>query len=150
MLQRIRRATNADGFFRALSIWASISAPSLTGFSPRRPRLFELRKWWRTSASTTHSLKGSFPLVRRDKLAAQLGVMEAGQEIKEHVALENDALLRDQAPGVSQLYDIAGRLLEYRLPRLELAHASDRQLPTELVGRINDEASAGYTRLFVC
>lgn len=41
-------------------------------------------------------------------------------------------------PGVSQLYDIAGRLLEYRLPRLELAHASDRHLPTELVGRIND------------
>jgi hypothetical protein len=41
-------------------------------------------------------------------------------------------------PGVSQLYDIARRLLEYRLPRLELAHASDRHLPTELVGRIND------------
>lgn len=45
-------------------------------------------------------------------------------------------------PGVSQLYDIAGRLLEYRLTRLELAHATDRHLPVELVGRIN--ASNGW------
>lgn len=41
--------------------------------------------------------QGFFPARAPDKLAAQLGVMEAGQEIKEHVALENDALLRDQA-----------------------------------------------------
>lgn len=46
-------------------------------------------------------------------------------------------------PGVSQLYDIAGRLLEYRLPRLELAHATHRQLPAQLVGRIN--ASNGWS-----
>lgn len=39
-------------------------------------------------------------------------------------------------PGVSQLYDVAERMLEYRLPRLELAHARHRVLPTRLVGRI--------------
>lgn len=47
-------------------------------------------------------------------------------------------------PGVSQLYDIARRLLEYRLPRLELAHARHRTLPTDLVGRIN--ASSGWSQ----
>jgi hypothetical protein len=41
-------------------------------------------------------------------------------------------------PGVSQLYDVAERLLEYRLPRLELAHAKHRVLPPKLVGRIAD------------
>lgn len=45
-------------------------------------------------------------------------------------------------PGVSQLYDIAKRLLEYRLPRLELAHAKHRVLPPNLVGRI--AASSGW------
>ena len=45
-------------------------------------------------------------------------------------------------PGVSQLYDIAKRLLEYRLPRLELAHATHRVLPHDLVGRI--AASSGW------
>jgi hypothetical protein len=47
-------------------------------------------------------------------------------------------------PGVSQLYDIARRLLEYRLPRLELAHAKHRSLPADLVGRIN--ASSGWSQ----
>jgi hypothetical protein len=46
-------------------------------------------------------------------------------------------------PGVSQLYDIADRLLAYRQPRLELVHASHRQLPPELQGRINQ--SNGWT-----
>ncbi len=45
-------------------------------------------------------------------------------------------------PGVSQLYDIADRLLSYRLPRIELAHATHRILPANLVGRIN--ASSGW------
>ncbi len=45
-------------------------------------------------------------------------------------------------PGVSQLYDIADRLLGYRLARLELAHAKHRTLPANLVGRIN--ASGGW------
>ncbi|MGM5000128.1 AAA domain-containing protein [Tardiphaga sp. 538_B7_N1_4] len=48
-------------------------------------------------------------------------------------------------PGVSQLYDIAGRLLAYRLPRLELAHATDRHLPPELEGRIH--ASNGWAAI---
>lgn len=43
-------------------------------------------------------------------------------------------------PGVSQLYDVAERLLEYRLPRLELAHAKHRVLPSRLVGRIADSS----------
>jgi hypothetical protein len=46
-------------------------------------------------------------------------------------------------PGVSQLYDIADRLLDYRLPRLELAHAKHRTLPDNLIGRIT--ASNGWT-----
>jgi hypothetical protein len=46
-------------------------------------------------------------------------------------------------PGVSQLYDIARRFLDYRLPRLELAHAKHRVLPADLVGRIN--ATNGWT-----
>ncbi len=45
-------------------------------------------------------------------------------------------------PGVSQLYDVAGRLLGYSLPRLELAHAKHRVLPPVLLGRIN--ASSGW------
>jgi hypothetical protein len=45
-------------------------------------------------------------------------------------------------PGVSQLYDIADRLLEYHLPRLELAHATHRVLPPRLFGRIT--ASNGW------
>lgn len=49
-------------------------------------------------------------------------------------------------PGVSQLYDIADRLLEYRLPRLELVHAKHRTLPANLVGRIN--ASNGWNQGF--
>lgn len=40
-------------------------------------------------------------------------------------------------PGVSQLYDIVRRLLAYDLPRLNLAHAKHRELPPDLVGRIN-------------
>lgn len=39
-------------------------------------------------------------------------------------------------PGVSQLYDIADRLLQYDLPRLELVHAQHRSLPSFLEGRI--------------
>lgn len=46
-------------------------------------------------------------------------------------------------PGVSQLYDVADRLLEYRLPRLELAHAMHRTLPNSLSGRIT--ASSGWS-----
>lgn len=46
-------------------------------------------------------------------------------------------------PGVSQLYDVVDRLLEYRLPRLELAHAMHRTLPNLLAGRIM--ASNGWT-----
>lgn len=46
-------------------------------------------------------------------------------------------------PGVSQLYDIVDRLLGYRLPRLELAHAKHRALPSFLAGRIT--ASSGWT-----
>src|SRR5438046_1339316 len=34
-------------------------------------------------------------------------------------------------PGVSQLYDIGRRLLEYRFPRIELAHAKHRVLPAD-------------------
>ncbi|MFK8402399.1 AAA family ATPase [Pseudomonas sp. BGr12] len=45
-------------------------------------------------------------------------------------------------PGVSQLYDVVDRLLEYRLPRLELAHAMHRTLPNLLVDRIT--ASSGW------
>jgi hypothetical protein len=45
-------------------------------------------------------------------------------------------------PGVSQLYDIARRFLEYRLPRLQLAHAKHRELPADLVGRIT--AASGW------
>src|SRR3954447_6620993 len=45
-------------------------------------------------------------------------------------------------PGVSQVYDIADRLLGYQLPRLELAHAKHRNLPANLIGRIN--ASSGW------
>ncbi|WP_185829148.1 AAA family ATPase [Sphingomonas ginkgonis] len=40
-------------------------------------------------------------------------------------------------PGVSQLYDIARRFIEYQLPRLQLAHATHRVLPADLVGQIN-------------
>jgi hypothetical protein len=46
-------------------------------------------------------------------------------------------------PGVSQLYDVVDRLLGYRLPRLELAHAKHRTLPNFLAGRIT--ASSGWT-----
>src|SRR5258708_14352678 len=46
-------------------------------------------------------------------------------------------------PGVSQLYDLSDRLLGYRLPRLELVHATHRTLPANLAGRIN--ASNGWT-----
>lgn len=46
-------------------------------------------------------------------------------------------------PGVSQLYDVAERLLEYRLPRLELAHAKHRVLPPALVGRITSSNGWG-------
>jgi len=53
------------------------------------------------------------------------------------VAVEAPAMrIAIVTPGVSQLYDVAERLLEYRLPRLELAHAKHRVLPTRLVGRI--------------
>lgn len=45
-------------------------------------------------------------------------------------------------PGVSQLYDITERLLNYRLPRLELVHAKHRTLPDSLSGRVN--ASNGW------
>jgi hypothetical protein len=45
-------------------------------------------------------------------------------------------------PGVSQLYDVARRLLEYRFPRTQLAHAKHRVLPTDLIGRIT--ASSGW------
>lgn len=45
-------------------------------------------------------------------------------------------------PGVSQLYDVAERLLDYRLPRLELAHAKHRVLPSYLSGRV--AASSGW------
>lgn len=47
-------------------------------------------------------------------------------------------------PGVSQLYDIARRLLEYDLPRVELVHATHRSLPTDLQGRIS--ASNGWAQ----
>lgn len=46
-------------------------------------------------------------------------------------------------PGVSQLYDVAERLLGYRLPRLELAHARHRTLPSSLIGHI--AASSGWS-----
>jgi hypothetical protein len=46
-------------------------------------------------------------------------------------------------PGVSQLYDVVDRLLAYRLPRLELAHAKHRALPGFLAGRI--AASSGWS-----
>jgi hypothetical protein len=46
-------------------------------------------------------------------------------------------------PGVSQLYDVVDRLLEYRLPRLEVAHAKHRTLPAVLQGRIT--ASSGWS-----
>ncbi len=49
-------------------------------------------------------------------------------------------------PGVSQLYDIADRLLGYSLPRLELAHAKHRVLPQTLVGQIT--ASNGWNTGF--
>jgi AAA domain len=45
-------------------------------------------------------------------------------------------------PGVSQLYDIGRRLLDYILPRLVLVHAQHRVLPLDLVGRIT--ASNGW------
>lgn len=45
-------------------------------------------------------------------------------------------------PGVSQLYDVVDRLLAYRLPRLELAHAKHRTLPSFLNGRI--QAANGW------
>lgn len=47
-------------------------------------------------------------------------------------------------PGVSQLYDIARRLLEYDLPRVELVHATHRSLPNDLQGRI--AASNGWAQ----
>ncbi|MGM5000127.1 hypothetical protein AB8A05_15445 [Tardiphaga sp. 538_B7_N1_4] len=40
---------------------------------------------------------GFFPARAPDRLAAQLGVMEAGQEKQERAALEHDPLLRDQS-----------------------------------------------------
>ena len=46
-------------------------------------------------------------------------------------------------PGVSQLYDVVDRLLEYNLPRLELVHATHRTLPNLLADRIT--ASCGWT-----
>lgn len=46
-------------------------------------------------------------------------------------------------PGVSQAYDVVDRLLDYDLPRLELAHAQHRTLPDFLVGRIN--AASGWS-----
>lgn len=53
------------------------------------------------------------------------------------VAVEAPAMrIAIVTPGVSQLYDVAERMLEYRLPRLELAHARHRVLPTRLAGRI--------------
>lgn len=53
------------------------------------------------------------------------------------VAVEAPAMrIAIVTPGVSQLYDVAERLLGYRLPRLELAHAKHRVLPSKLVGRI--------------
>jgi hypothetical protein len=40
---------------------------------------------------------GFFPARQPDKLAAELGTMEAGQEKADHAALENDPLIREQA-----------------------------------------------------
>jgi hypothetical protein len=60
------------------------------------------------------------------------------------VAVETPAMrIAIVTPGVSQLYDIAERLLEYQLPRLELVHAKHRVLPTQLIGRIAN--SNGWT-----
>jgi hypothetical protein len=46
-------------------------------------------------------------------------------------------------PGVAQAYDIADRLLAYKVPRLELVHAKHRQAPARLRGRL--AASSGWS-----
>jgi superfamily I DNA and/or RNA helicase len=60
------------------------------------------------------------------------------------VAVANPAMrVLVVTPGVSQAYDVVDRLLEYNLPRLELAHAKHRTLPNLLQGRIT--ASLGWS-----
>jgi hypothetical protein len=51
-------------------------------------------------------------------------------------------------PGVSQLYDIGRRLLDYNFPRLNVAHAKHRELPPDLVGRI--AATRGWDPILNC
>lgn len=58
---------------------------------------------------------GFFPARQPDQLAAQLSVMEAGQEKAEHAGLENDLLLREQAMRAGAV--VAGTVSAVRQPK---------------------------------
>jgi hypothetical protein len=92
-------------------------------------------------AVITHAVFGSDPLVMTKsppgagktflvECTTMVGIAEAGMRC---VCI---------TPGVSQAYDLAERLLAYDIPRLELVHASHRELPPTLQGRIT--ASHGW------
>ena len=94
-------------------------------------------------AAIDHALFGSAPLtiVKSPPGAGKTFLVECATA----VAVAHPAMrVVIVTPGVSQLYDVARRLLEYRLPRVELAHAKHRVLPVDLVGRIT--ASNGWDR----
>lgn len=93
-------------------------------------------------AAIDHALFGTAPLtiVKSPPGAGKTFLVECATA----VAVAHPAMrVVIVTPGVSQLYDVARRLLEYRLPRTELAHAKHRVLPTDLVGRIT--ASSGWS-----
>ena len=92
-------------------------------------------------AAINHALFGTAPLtiVKSPPGAGKTFLVECATA----VAVAHPAMrVVIVTPGVSQLYDVARRLLEYRFPRTELAHAKHRVLPTDLIGRIT--ASSGW------
>ena len=87
------------------------------------------------NAAIAHALFGSDPLVIVESppgagktFLVECAVAVAVAEPRMRVVVVT--------PGVSQAYDVVDRLLDYHLPRLELAHAQHRTLPDFLIGRI--------------
>lgn len=93
-------------------------------------------------AAIQHALFGTDPLtiIKSPPGAGKTFLVECASAVAAAVPAMRVVVV---TPGVSQLYDVVDRLLGYRLPRLELAHAKHRTLPDLLTGRIT--ASSGWS-----
>lgn len=92
-------------------------------------------------AAINHAIHGASPLtiVQSPPGAGKTFLVECASAV---AATRANMRIVIVTPGVSQLYDVARRLLDYRLPRVELVHAKHRMLPADLSGRIT--ASNGW------